>query len=122
MTPEETTNRIKERCDAWLNPLGYSLHAAARGALMYSFDDPDEHWPWPIIQCNLHDDDRISVDLIMSGQIGLISGGINSISFEHPEIKRFIAELRFVSNCIQTMSTNGISKWHFNCLLQAWEE
>lgn len=122
MTPEETRNRIKERCDVWLKPLGYSLHAAARGALMYSYDNPDANWPWPIIRCTLQNDGNIDVDLIMCGSTGLISGGINNISFEHPDIKIFISELRYVSNCIQSMHKNPIAKYHFNNLLNELED
>lgn len=124
MTPEEVQHKIKARCDEWLNPMGYSLHVSTQMSLMYSNDNPDANWPWPIVECCISGktfDNRIEVNLIAGGRIGLCSIRTNNLQFRHPNIKELIARLRYISNCIQSASTNPLAQYHIKNLIQEME-
>ena len=118
------TKEFQKECDEWLNPMGYSLHANTQDSLMYSCNKPDADWPWPIIECWLNENKSTiekRCQLIGCGQIGLIHTVIGPISFRHPNINRFVAELRYASNCIQSMSTNPLAKHYVKNLMAEME-
>ena len=118
------TNEFKKQCDEWLNPIGYSLHVETRESLMYSYNEPDSVWPWPIIECWL-EENKVGFDkrckLIACGKIGLIQIKIGPISFKHPNMNEFVAKLRYVSNCIQSISTNPLAKHYIKNLMAEME-
>ena len=41
-----TSYLIKDKCDEWLNPMGYSLHASTNSSLLYSHDNLSLDWPF----------------------------------------------------------------------------
>ena len=121
MTPIELQYLIKDKCDTWLNPMGYSLHFSTPTYLAYSNDNIDSDWPWPLIICKVNPNDnehKITVDLKAGGNTELMQITIKDLSFGHPRIKDFISDLRYVSNCIQSMRKNPIAQ-HFRKNLRA---
>lgn len=122
MTPIEVQHLIKDKCDEWLNPMGYSLHVSTNSSLLYSHDNISLDWPWPVIECKIRqeDKDRIVVNLIGGGDSGLMKISIENLSFKHPDINRFIANLRYISNCVQNMRSNPLAQYHINNLMN-WE-
>lgn len=127
MTPIEVEHLIKDKCDEWLNPMGYSLHASTSESLIYSNDNPDINWPWPIIYCKIEPNEdliKIVVDLVAGGSSlnnGLMQIEINGLSFKHPNIVSFISDLRYISNCVQSIRSNPIARFYikeFNKELQ----
>lgn len=121
MTPIELQHLIKDKCDTWLNPMGYSLHFSTSTYLAYSNNSIDSDWPWPLIVCKVNPNDeshKITVDLQAGGNTELMQITIKDLSFEHPSIKDFISDLRYMSNCVQSMRTNLIAQ-HFRKNLRA---
>ena len=119
MTPFELQLLIKDKCDKWLNPMGYSLHFSTPTCLAYSNNDIDVNWPWPLIVCKINPNDdnhKITVDLKAGGNTGLMEITIKDLSFEHPSIKDFISDLRYMSNCVQSMRTNPIAQHYRKAL------
>ena len=106
MTPIELKHLIKDKCDTWLNPMGYSLHYSTPTYLAYSNNSIDLVWPWPLILCKVEPNDcnhTITVDLVAGGNTELMQIAIKDLSFEHPDIKDFISDLRYISNCIESI-------------------
>lgn len=121
MTPIELQHLIKDKCDTWLNPMGYSLHFSTPIYLAYSNNNIDLDWPWPLVICKVNPNDnshKITVDLQAGGNTELMRITIKDLSFEHPSIKDFISDLRYISNCVQSMRTNPIAQ-HFRKNLRA---
>lgn len=119
MTPIEVQHLIKDKCDEWLNPMGYSLQTSTNLSLLYSHDNPSLYWPWPVIECKIEQEnkDRIIVNLAGGGDNGLINISIKNLSFNHPDIIRFIANLRYISNCVQSMGSNSLAQYYINNLM-----
>lgn len=119
MTPIEVEHLTKNKCDEWLNPMGYSLHASTNIGLMYSNNEPDANWPWPIITCRIEPNKvgyDIRVDLMAGGDSGLMQTEIKRLSFKHPNIIDFISDLRYVANCVQSMRSNPIAQHYIKGL------
>ena len=114
MTPIELKHLIKDKCDTWLNPMGYSLHYSTPTYLAYSNNSIDLVWPWPLILCKVEPNDcnhTITVDLVAGGNTELMQIAIKDLSFEHPDIKDFISDLRYISNCIESIGKNPIAQF-----------
>lgn len=119
MTPIELQHLIKDQCDTWLNPMGYSLHFSTPTYLAYSNDTIDLNWPWPLIICKVAPNDcnhRITVDLKAGGNTGLMQITIKDLPFEYPDVKDFISDLRYISNCVQSMRKNPIAQHYIKVL------
>ncbi len=102
-----------------LNPMGYSLHASTNIGLMYSNNEPDANWPWPIITCKIKPNKvgyDIRVDLMAGGNSGLMQTEIKGLSFKHPNIVDFISDLRYIANCVQSMRSNPIAQHYIKGL------
>ena len=124
MTPIELQHLIKDKCDAWLNPMGYSLNFSTSTYLAYSSDTLDANFPFPLITCKVEPNDtaKITVDLTAGGDIGMIQMTIQNLSFEHPYIVDFISNLRYASNCLQNMRKNPISQHYIKMLKNDFQE
>ena len=119
MTPIELQHLIKDKCDAWLNPMGYSLHFSTPTYLAYSSDNLDINFPYPLISCKVNSNDtehKISVDLTAGGDIGMIQMTIQNLSFEHPYIVDFISNLRYASNCLQNMRKHPVAQHYIKTI------
>ena len=124
MIRDEELRIFRQECDAWLAPLGYSLHAITNTSIMYSHE-PDAIWPWPIVECWFESiDGNVSKNcrLLSTGNLGLIDARIGPISLKHPSMKDFIAKLRYLSNCIQSSRTNPIAQHHIRNLQNDYEQ
>ena len=123
MTPIELQHLIKDQCDTWLNPMGYSLHFSTPTYLAYSNDAIDLNWPWPLIICKVDPNDhRIIVDLKAGGNTALMQLPINAFSFDHPYLQDFISDLRYISNCVQSMRKNPIAQHYRKVLREELKE
>ena len=125
MTPIELQHLIKDQCDTWLNPMGYSLHFSTSTYLAYSNDDIDLNWPWPLIICRVGPNDcnhRITVDLSASGDTELMQITIKGLSFEHHDVKDYISDLRYISNWVQSMRKNPIAQHYRKVLREELKE
>ena len=124
MTPIELQHLIKDKCDAWLNPMGYSLNFSTSTYLAYSNDTLDANFPFPLISCKVEPNDtaKITVDLTAGGDIGMIQMTIQNLSFEHPYIVDFISNLRYASNCLQNMRKNPIMQNYIKTLKNDFQE
>ena len=125
MTPIELQYLIKDKCDAWLNPMGYSLHFSTPTYLAYSSNNLDENFPFPLISCKVDPNDtehKITVDLTAEGDIGILQMTIKDLSFEHPYIVDFISNLRYASNCLQNMRKNPIMQNYIKTLKNDLQE
>ena len=119
MTPIQLQHLIKDKCDTLLTPMGYSLHFSTSTYLAYSNDVIDLDWPWPLIMCKVDPNDcnhRITVDLAAGGNIGLMQITIKDLPFEYDDIKDFISDLRYISNCVQSMRKNPIAQHYIKVL------
>lgn len=56
------------------------------------------------------------------GQTGMIQPIIEGVAFENPYIVDFISNLRYVSNCIQSMFSNSLAQFHLNNLKMELQE
>lgn len=123
MTPIELQHLIKDKCDTWLNPMGYSLHFSTPTYLAYSNDAIDLNWPWPLIICKVDPNDhKITVDLKAGGNTELMQITIKGLSFEHPYVKNFISDLRYISSCVQSMRKNPIAQHYIKVLREEIKE
>ena len=125
MTPTELQHLIKDKCDTWLNPMGYSLHFSTPTYLAYCNDAIDSNCPWPLIICKVDPKDcyhRITVDLAAGGNTELMQITIKGLSFEHPYVKDFISDLRYISNCVQSMRKNPIAQHYIKVLREEIKE
>lgn len=95
----EVQNKLKPECDKWLCPLGYSLHFVTIGGVTYTYDNPDPDYPFPAICVNL--DKKVS--LVAIPKYGIAKIEITNLCFEHPRIKRFISELRYMTYQVNRM-------------------
>lgn len=119
MTPIQLQRLIKDKCDTLLTPMGYSLHFSTSTYLAYSNDVIDLDWPWPLIMCKVDPNDcyhRITVDLAAGGNTGLMQITIKDLPFEYPDVKDFISDLRYISNCVQSMRKNPIAQHYIKVL------
>ena len=93
--------------------------------LAYSNDAIDLNWPWPLIICKVDPNDRnhrITVDLVAGGNTKLMQITIKDLSFEHPDVKDFISDLRYISNCVQSMRNNPIAQYYRKALREELKE
>lgn len=108
---------FKQECDAWLKPLGYSINATTNNSIIYTHY-PDDTFPWPHIECWQESTNSYGkrCRLLAGGRLGLINASIGPISLNHQSIKRFIAYLRYFSNCVQNSHSNPIAQHHIQNL------
>lgn len=124
MTRDEELRTFRQECDDWLKPLGYSLNVTTNTSIIYSHY-PDANWPWPHIECwfeSTNGNVSKHCRLLANGRLGLIKASIGPLSLKHPSIKDFIADLRYLSNCVQSSDTNPIAKHHIQNLRNDYEQ